>query len=128
MSKGEASLSAAPRTAAQTWLKRVGALLAWCGYLFLVVPSLIVIPVSLSGSGVAVKGPHLIDPRTGLPATRTTRVWALAGSAAMSDALSTAFFIMSDSEIANFCAQHPEIGAAVTSPQGVAAYGALRRD
>jgi putative spermidine/putrescine transport system permease protein len=50
MSKGESSASAAPRSRAQTWLKRLGAVLAWCGYLFLVVPSLVVIPISLSGS------------------------------------------------------------------------------
>jgi putative spermidine/putrescine transport system permease protein len=50
MSKGEAAVSAAPRTQAQIWLRRLGAVLAWAGYLFLVMPSLIVIPISLSGS------------------------------------------------------------------------------
>ena len=50
MSKGEAAVSAAPKTRAQTSLKALGAVLAWCGYLFLVVPSLVVIPISFSGS------------------------------------------------------------------------------
>ena len=50
MSKGELSVSTAPSSPAQLWLKRLGAVLAWCGYLFLVAPSLIVIPISLSGS------------------------------------------------------------------------------
>ena len=67
---------------------------------------------ALSGSGTTVKGPHLVDPRTGRPATRATRAWALAPGAALSDALSTAFFVMPDAEIAAFCQAHPEIGAA----------------
>ena len=31
-------------------LRRIGAVIAWCGYLFLLFPSLIVIPVSFSGA------------------------------------------------------------------------------
>src|SRR5207248_1105998 len=73
---------------------------------------------ALSGSGVAVKGPHLIDPRDGHPAERMARVWSLAPSAAVADALSTAFFVWSDGEVTEFCAEHPEIGAAVTKPDG----------
>lgn len=80
---------------------------------------------ALSGSGTAVKGAHLIDPRVGRAASRTTRVWALADSAAISDALSTAFFVMSDTEIAAFCMAHPEIGAAIATPRGLLAYGSL---
>ncbi|MFZ5494896.1 MAG: FAD:protein FMN transferase [Verrucomicrobiota bacterium] len=74
---------------------------------------------ALSGSGIAVKGAHLIDPRTGRPAARTRRVWALAPNAAVSDALSTAFFIMEAPEITAFCLAHPEIGAAFPNPDGV---------
>ncbi len=80
---------------------------------------------SLSGSGIAVKGSHLIDPTRRTAAGRTTRVWALASSAALSDALSTAFFIMSDEEIAAFCHAHPEIGAALATPARLAAFGPL---
>ena len=53
---------------------------------------LALVNVALSGSGTAVKGAHLVDPRTGKPAPRATRTWATAASAAVSDALSTAFF------------------------------------
>lgn len=81
---------------------------------------------ALSASGTAVKGAHLLDPRTGAAAARTTRVWALAETAAASDALSTAFFILSDADIAAFCAQHPDVGAAIATPRGVEAYGSLR--
>lgn len=50
--------------------------------------------VSLSGSGLAVKGEHILDPRTGLPCSRHNRTWALTSSAAESDALSTACMIL----------------------------------
>ncbi|MDQ5977400.1 MAG: FAD:protein transferase [Verrucomicrobiota bacterium] len=73
---------------------------------------------ALSGSGIAVKGSHLIDPRRGTPSARTQRVWALAPNAAVSDAVSTAFFIMNPEEIAAFCAAHPEIGAACQQDDG----------
>jgi thiamine biosynthesis lipoprotein len=73
---------------------------------------------ALSGSGLAVKGSHLIDPRTGRPATRTLRAWAHAPDAAVADALSTAFFVMGDEEVAAFCAVHAGIGAALTRPDG----------
>lgn len=51
---------------------------------------------SLSGSGTAVKGRHIFDPRTGEPAARLTRAWALAPSAAVSDALSTACMVLDE--------------------------------
>lgn len=82
---------------------------------------------SLSGSGTAVKGQHLIDPRTGQPAPRALRVWALAPTAAQADALSTAFFVMAEPEIATLCETHPQLGAAVTRPDGqLELFGALR--
>jgi thiamine biosynthesis lipoprotein len=54
---------------------------------------------SLSGSGLAVKGKHIVDPRTGQPAQRQNRAWALAETAAESDALSTACMVLSEPEI-----------------------------
>jgi FAD:protein FMN transferase len=54
---------------------------------------------SLSGSGLAVKGAHILDPRTGEPATLRSRAWALADKAAESDALSTACMILSETAI-----------------------------
>ncbi len=55
--------------------------------------------ISLSGSGLAVKGEHIFDPRTGMPGSRHHRTWALASSAAESDALSTACMILEAPEI-----------------------------
>ncbi len=82
---------------------------------------------SLSGSGTAIKGAHLIDPRTGAPAVRTTRVWAYAPTAAQADALATAFFVMSEPEVAQLCAAHAQLGAALAGPNGrLSLHGALR--
>ena len=54
---------------------------------------------SLSGSGLAVKGKHILDPRTGSQSALRNRVWALTETAAESDALSTAGMILRESEI-----------------------------
>ena len=55
---------------------------------------------SLSGSGIAVKGRHILDPRTGQPANLRDRAWVFASSAAVSDALSTACMVLSEADIA----------------------------
>jgi len=55
--------------------------------------------VSLSGSGLAVKGRHILDPRTGKPARRQNRAWAMAQTAAESDALSTACMVLDAADI-----------------------------
>ncbi|HEV3448522.1 MAG TPA: FAD:protein FMN transferase [Gemmataceae bacterium] len=60
---------------------------------------------SLSGSGLAVKGNHILDPRTGQPALRQNRAWALADSAAESDALSTACMVLNEPELKEVLAQ-----------------------
>lgn len=75
---------------------------------------------AVSGSGLAVQGEHLIDPRTRAPAVRRRRVWSFADSAADSDALSTAFFVLSDAAVAEFCESHPDFGAVLTLPDGTA--------
>ena len=62
--------------------------------------------VSLSGSGLGVKGPHILDPRTGAPAALRNRVWALADTAAESDALSTACMILHEAEISEIVAKN----------------------
>jgi len=54
---------------------------------------------SLSGSGLAVKGDHILDPRTGQTAPRQNRAWVLADTAAESDALSTACMVLSEPEM-----------------------------
>jgi len=83
--------------------------------------------MAVSASGTAVQGQHIVDPRSGAAAQRKERAWALASSGAQSDALSTAFFVMSDAEIEFFCREHPQVGAAVTSPDGtLRVFGAMR--
>ena len=59
---------------------------------------------SLSGSGLAVQGRHILDPRTGQSAQRQTRAWALTESAAESDALSTACMVLDEPGIAEMLA------------------------
>ena len=61
---------------------------------------------SLSGSGLAVKGNHILDPRTGQPAVRQNRAWAVADTAAESDALSTACMVLSELELEEVLAQN----------------------
>ena len=60
---------------------------------------------SLSGSGLAVKGSHIFDPRTGLSAPRQARAWVLADTAAESDALSTACMDLREPELAALIAR-----------------------
>ena len=68
---------------------------------------------ALSGSGVAVKGGHIINPHTRRPVVDRAAAWAADASAARADALSTAFMIMPPDEIEAYCNAHPEAGAAI---------------
>lgn len=68
---------------------------------------LLLADASLSGSGVAVKGSHILDPRTGQPAQRQNRAWALTDTAAESDALSTACMVMNRAALNEVLKQHP---------------------
>jgi FAD:protein FMN transferase len=61
---------------------------------------------SLSGSGLAVQGSHILDPRNGHPASRQMRAWALTDTAAESDALSTACMVLSEPELEEVLAQN----------------------
>jgi len=62
---------------------------------------------SLSGSGLTVKGQHILDPRTGRTGHRRFRAWVLADTAAESDALSTAAMVLSEMEITGVVADNP---------------------
>ena len=62
---------------------------------------------ALSGSGTEVKGDHIINPKNGKPAQRHLAAWAIHRSAAVSDALSTAFIMMEISKIKQLCAANP---------------------
>jgi thiamine biosynthesis lipoprotein len=63
---------------------------------------------SLSGSGLAVKGDHILDPRTGRPVKKHSRIWAIASSAAESDALSTACMVWTEAEMARCLAERKD--------------------
>ena len=54
---------------------------------------------------------HIIDPRNGWPTSHILSSTVVADSAALSDALATAFFVMSVEEVDAFCKLHPEVGA-----------------
>lgn len=63
---------------------------------------------AVSGSGFAVKGAHIMNPRRFEPVpVKNRRAYALAPTAALSDALSTAFMIMDPEEISSLCARLP---------------------
>ncbi len=58
---------------------------------------------------------HLLDPRTGQPATGVALAVALAPTAAEADALATAFFVMGIEETRTYCEQHPDVAVLVLS-------------
>jgi len=72
---------------------------------------------AVSASGFIHQGAHIINPRTGLPvSTARTRAWAFAPTAALSDALSTAFLVMDPAEVETFHRQHPDTASILNSP------------
>jgi thiamine biosynthesis lipoprotein len=56
---------------------------------------------------------HILDPRTGIPADGPASVTVLAPTAALADALSTAFYLLGTEAAAAYVAEHPEIGAII---------------
>jgi FAD:protein FMN transferase len=54
---------------------------------------------------------HILDPRTGEPATGPASVTVLASTAAEADALSTAFYLLGPETASEFVAAHPGVGA-----------------
>jgi FAD:protein FMN transferase len=78
---------------------------------------------SLSGSGLAAKGAHILDPRTGLAALRQNRAWVLADTAAESDALSTACMVLSLPELEEMLAQNNAWLAFLDTDEGVRSIG-----
>jgi thiamine biosynthesis lipoprotein len=57
---------------------------------------------------------HVIDPRTGWPASGTISATAIASTAAAADALSTAFLVGGVTLARNYCATHPGVMAIIT--------------
>jgi FAD:protein FMN transferase len=68
---------------------------------------------ALSGSGKEVRGDHVLDPRTGEAVDNSAAAWAIAPSAALADALSTAFMVMSRPEVTACCRSLPGISGLV---------------
>ena len=61
---------------------------------------------------------HVIDPRTGWPASGTLSATVVASDAATADALSTAFFVGGAELARRYCAQHRDVLAIITPGQG----------
>ncbi len=59
---------------------------------------------------------HIIDPRTGRPAEGVLSATAVAGSAALADALSTAFYVLGPEKSLAYCRNHAKIGAVLLTP------------
>jgi thiamine biosynthesis lipoprotein len=53
---------------------------------------------------------HILDPRSGLPADGVLSTTVVAATAAMADALSTAFYVMGPERSLAYCKTHPTIG------------------
>jgi thiamine biosynthesis lipoprotein len=68
---------------------------------------------TLSGSGTEVKGRHIYDPRQDSDASGHLAAWVSHPSAAVADALSTAFLVMDTDEVDVFCSRNPETWALV---------------
>jgi thiamine biosynthesis lipoprotein len=68
---------------------------------------------SIGTSGIAVKGAHILDPGTKTPAKIARSAWAVASTAAWSDALSTAFMLLPWPRIEEICREVPQVGAFV---------------
>lgn len=84
---------------------------------------------AISGSDSMLQPGHIIDPRTGRAATGKLASWAVARSAALSDGLSTAFYVMSVQEIEALCHRRNDISAMVVGhssrPPNLKAFGNL---
>lgn len=68
---------------------------------------------ALSSSGTEVKGDHIFDPRTNKPAKGHLAAWVSHPSAAVADALSTAFMVMNTEEVHAYCEDHRDVWAMV---------------
>ncbi len=58
---------------------------------------------------------HIIDPRSGWPASHFLSTTVISDSAAVCDALATAFFVMPFESVVEYCSAHPEISAILVS-------------
>lgn len=61
---------------------------------------------------------HILDPRTGYPAEGVLSASVIAPTAAIADAMSTAFYVMGMRGARDYCQNHAEIGAIIVIPNG----------
>ena len=73
---------------------------------------------SLSGSGLDVRGSHILNPETQAALETSRRAWAMAGIGAYSDALSTSFMMMNLAEVDRVCSADSTFGAYIVDPDG----------
>jgi FAD:protein FMN transferase len=59
---------------------------------------------------------HILDPRSGLPAEGVLSVTVIAATAALADALSTAFYVLGPQASLDYCRTRPEIGMVMFCP------------
>lgn len=59
---------------------------------------------------------HILDPRSGRPAEGVLSATAIAPSAALADALSTAFYVMGPQPALDYCRTRPDIAAVLICP------------
>jgi FAD:protein FMN transferase len=59
---------------------------------------------------------HILDPRSGLPAEGVLSVTVVAPTAALADALSTAFYVLGPQPSLDYCRTRPEIGMVMFCP------------
>jgi len=59
---------------------------------------------------------HILDPRTGWPAEGVLSTTVVGPSAALADALSTAFYVMGPEKSLDFCRDQPELGVLLACP------------
>ena len=59
---------------------------------------------------------HILDPRSGRPAEGVLSATAIAPSAALADALSTAFYVMGPQPALDYCRDRPDIAAVLVCP------------
>ncbi len=71
---------------------------------------------AISGSGLQ-KGAHIVNPHSGKPVDNKLAAWSTASTAALADALSTAFMIMTSTQIEKYIKHHPEVAACILSKQ-----------
>lgn len=73
---------------------------------------------AMGASGIE-KGPHIIDPATGLPIRGRVAAWAFADDAATADGLSTAFMVMDSDSVRDLCDRHSSVSAVLIGEEGI---------